>query len=75
MLRIRLAKVGKKGRLSYRVVVSEARSKRDSNQAATIGFYDPNTQPPTFKIDKKEYQSWLAKGAQPSQAIRKLIKS
>jgi len=75
MLRIRLAKVGKRGSLSYRVVVSEARSKRDSKQVAVIGFYNPSTHPATFKIEKKEYQSWLEKGAQPSQAVTRLIKT
>jgi small subunit ribosomal protein S16 len=73
MLRIRLAKVGKKGSLSYRVVVSEARSKRDSKHVAFIGFYDPSTNPATIKIEKKKYQSWIKKGAQPSRAVAKLI--
>lgn len=73
MLKIRLAKVGRKGDVSYRIVVSEARTKRDSKQVAVIGFYDPTTTPPTFKIEKDKYQAWLKKGAQPTRTVLKLI--
>ncbi len=74
MLKIRLAKVGRKGDVSYRIVVSEAKTKRDSKHVAVIGFYDPSTAPPTIKIDKEKYKSWLEKGAQPTQTVSKLIK-
>lgn len=74
MIKIRLAKVGRKGDVSYRIVVSEAKTKRDSKHVAVIGHYDPNSTPPTIKLDKEKYKSWLEKGAQPTQAVSKLIK-
>lgn len=74
MLKIRLAKVGRKGDVSYRVVVSEARTKRDSKHVAIIGIYDPATKPPTVKIKMDEYRTWIKKGAQPTPSVLKLIK-
>ena len=73
MLKIRLAKVGRKGDVSYRIVVSEARTKRDSKHVAVIGSYDPAITPPTIKFDKEKYESWIKKGAQPTKAVLKLI--
>jgi small subunit ribosomal protein S16 len=73
MLKIRLAKVGRKRDVSFRIVVSEARTKRDSKNVAVLGFYDPLTKPPTLKIKKEEYQAWINKGAQPSKAVLKLV--
>ena len=73
MLKIRLAKFGRRGDVSYRIVVSEKRSKRDSNNLAILGIYDPQTKPATTKIDMKRYQSWINKGAQPTAAVMKLV--
>lgn len=73
MLRIRLAKFGRRGDVSYRIVVSEKRSKRDSDNLAILGLYDPQTKPTQLKIDLKEYQSWIKKGAQPTVTVMKLV--
>lgn len=73
MLKIRLTRRGKKNQPSYRIVVIEARSKRDGQYVESLGFYNPLTKPPTIKIDKKAYSEWLAKGAQPTEKVRKLV--
>lgn len=73
MLKIRLARTGKKGQPSYRIVVAERRSKRDSKFVTNLGFYNPLTEPATIKIDKTQYQAWIAKGAQPSDTVRSLV--
>lgn len=72
MLKIRLARIGKKDEPHYRVVVSEARSKRLGRVVATLGHWSPREE--KFVIDKKSYEEWVGKGAQVTEAVRKLIK-
>lgn len=73
MLKIRLTRIGKKGQPQYRIVVAEARSKRDSRFRDTIGYYNPLGADLTFDIDRQKYADWLAKGAQPTDTIRRLV--
>ncbi len=73
MLKIRLTRIGKKGQPQYRVVVAEARSKRDSRFRDVLGYYNPLGKSYTFEIDKTKYADWLKKGAQPSDTIRSLV--
>lgn len=65
--------MGSSKRPAYRVVVADSRSPRDGRFIEIIGHYDPLTQPPTVKIDREKARSWIAKGAQPSNTVRKLI--
>lgn len=74
MLKIKLTRLGKKHQPSYRIVVAEARSKRNGKYIESLGFYNPLTKPKTIKIDKKKYQEWLTKGAQPTETVRRLVK-
>lgn len=73
MLRIRLSRLGKKREPHYRIVVTEKRSKRGGKNVDEIGHWHPTED--RFVLDKKAYAEWVAKGAHPSQAVRKLIKS
>jgi len=75
MLKIKLMRIGKKGSAHYKIIINEARSKRDGRFIESLGFYNPNTDPLTFKIDKKRLEYWIEKGAQPTDTVRKLIKS
>lgn len=75
MLKIKLTRTGKRGQPSYRIVVVEARSKRDGKYLESLGFYNPLTKPNTIKVDKKKYQEWKAKGAQPTDTVRRLVES
>lgn len=70
---IRLRRMGSTRRPAYRVVVADSRSPRDGRFIEIIGHYNPLTSPPTVKIDREKAQSWIAKGAQPSNTVRKLI--
>jgi len=72
MLKIKLTRIGKKNQPQYRIVVAEARSKRDSKFIATLGYYNPLTKPSTFELDLPQYEAWLAKGARPTPTIRSL---
>ncbi|MBI4029229.1 MAG: 30S ribosomal protein S16 [Candidatus Blackburnbacteria bacterium] len=71
MLKIRLSQTGKKHARQYRVVVGEKRSKRDGKVVDTLGFWDPQNK--KVKIDKKLYQEWVAKGAQPTKVVQTLV--
>lgn len=65
--------MGSSKRPAYRVVVADSRAPRDGRFIEIIGHYDPLTQPPTVRIDREKAQRWIAKGAQPSNTVRKLI--
>ena len=73
MLKIRLAQVGKKNQRSYRIVVSEERSKRDSKNVEILGAYNPNLKPPLLKVKKDRLEYWRQQGAQATPTVRKLI--
>jgi small subunit ribosomal protein S16 len=74
-VRIRLTRVGATKQPSYRVVVADARSARDSRSIETIGHYNPRTEPITVSIDADKARQWLAKGAQPSDTVARLFRS
>lgn len=73
MIKIRLARTGKKREISYRIVACERRSKRNGKSLDILGFYDPKTKPVTIKINKELLNDWLMKGAQLTPAVKKLI--
>ena len=73
-VRIRLTRVGAKKQPSYRVVVADARSARDSRAIKTLGHYNPRTEPIEFNVDEEKAKAWLAKGAQPSDTVVRLFK-
>ncbi len=73
-VRIRLTRVGAKKQPTYRVVVADARSARDSRAIETLGHYNPRTEPIEFVVDADKAKAWLDKGAQPSETIVRLFK-
>jgi small subunit ribosomal protein S16 len=75
MVKIRLRRMGKKKQPSYRVVVADSRSPRDGRFIETIGFYNPRTEPPTVQIKEDRALYWLSQGAQPTDAVARLLRS
>ena len=73
MVRIRLRRMGKKKKPSYRVVVADSRSPRDGAFIETIGHYNPLTDPPTILIDEEKALKWLRQGAQPTERVLALL--
>ena len=73
MVRIRLRRVGRKKQPSYRVVVTDARSPRDGRYNEIIGFYNPRTEPATMTLKEERALHWLSVGAQPSEAVRRIM--
>jgi len=73
-VRIRLTRVGATKQPSYRLVVADSRSARDSRSIETIGHYNPRTSPIELTIDEARARAWLAKGARPSQTVERLFR-
>jgi small subunit ribosomal protein S16 len=74
-VRIRLTRVGATKQPTYRVVVADARSARDSRAIDTIGHYNPRTEPIELNVDADKAKAWLAKGAQPSDTVVRLFRN
>jgi len=73
MVKIRLARVGKKKQPTYRIVVADARAPRDGRYVEILGHYNPRTEPTTFVVDNDKVRDWLSKGAQPTERVQKLL--
>ncbi len=74
MLRIRLSRVGKKKQPYFRVVVADIEAKRDGRIVERIGHYNPLTEPRAYEIDEGRALYWLSMGAQPTNAVKQLLK-
>jgi small subunit ribosomal protein S16 len=72
---MRLTRVGGKKDPVWRVVVADSRSPRDGRVIETIGRYNAQTEPSTIQIDEERARHWLGQGAQPSDTVRKLLKT
>ena len=74
-VRLRLTRVGGKKDPVWRVVVADQRSPRDGRFIETVGQYNPQTEPSTIRLNEERIRDWLAKGAQPTDQVRKLLKT
>ncbi|MDP8926558.1 MAG: 30S ribosomal protein S16 [Actinomycetota bacterium] len=73
-VKIRLARHGSKKAPFYRIVVADSRSPRDGYFIDRVGTYNPRTDPSEIQVDEEKAKDWLAKGAQPTDQVRKLLK-
>ncbi len=73
-VKIKLKRLGKVHAPYYRVVVADARSKRDGRAIEEIGKYHPKQEPSLIEIDSERAQYWLSVGAQPTDPVRNLLK-
>ncbi|MFI5180270.1 MAG: 30S ribosomal protein S16 [Thermoanaerobaculia bacterium] len=73
MLKIRLRRVGGTNAPAYRIVVSDSRRTPTAKIVEELGSYDPTKNPPIVKLDREKAQQWVAKGAQTSDTVRRLI--
>ena len=73
-VKIRLRRMGAKKTPFYRVVVADSRDPRDGRFIEEIGYYNPLTDPADIKIDAEKAAAWLAKGAQPTETVKVLLK-
>ena len=74
-VRMRLTRVGGKKDPIWRVVVADQRSPRDGRVIETVGHYNAQTEPSTIVLDEERIRAWLQRGAQPTDTVRKLLKT
>jgi small subunit ribosomal protein S16 len=72
-VKMRLIRMGKKKSPTYRVVVVDGRAPRDGRYIEQIGRYDPRQDPSLIEIDNDRATEWLSRGAQPTEAVEKLL--
>lgn len=72
MLKIKLARIGKKGQPQYHIVVIEDKTKSGTRSVAQIGYYNPLSANKEFRLDFKAYEAWMIKGARPTDTVRSL---
>jgi small subunit ribosomal protein S16 len=75
MVAMRLTRVGGKKDPVWRVVVADSRSPRDGRFIETLGCYNAQTDPSTIVLNEERIRHWLDRGAQPSQTVKKLLKT
>ena len=73
-VKLRLTRVGSKKNPIYRVVVADSRAPRDGRFIDIVGRYNPQTEPSTIELDESKVKDWLAKGAQPTDSVARLLK-
>jgi len=73
-VKLRLRRMGAHKRPFYRVVVAESTSPRDGRFIETVGTYNPLTSPPTTTLNTEKVRMWLSHGAQPTEAVERILK-
>ena len=73
MLKIRLKRLGAKKAPSYRIIVINSTTKREGKPIQELGFYNPKTK--EMRLDKATAESWISKGAQPTETVAYLLKN
>jgi small subunit ribosomal protein S16 len=72
-VKIRLLRMGKIRNPQYRIVVADARTKRDGRAIEFVGVYQPKEEPSVIQVKSDRVQYWLSVGAQPSEAVQRLL--
>lgn len=73
MVKMRLARRGRKKLALYDIVVANSRSPRDGRFIEKLGTYNPNSNPATIEFDENKAFDWLMKGAQPTDTMRRIL--
>ena len=74
-VKIRLRRMGAKKAPFYRVVVADSRYPRDGRFIEEIGTYNPLKDPAEINIDVEKVEKWMKNGAQPTDVVKRLLKS
>lgn len=73
MVKIRLTRRGKKGQPHYRIIAISARTKREGEALEYLGYLNPQTKPPTIKLEEDRIKYWLSQGAQPTDSVKNIL--
>jgi small subunit ribosomal protein S16 len=72
--KIKLMRIGKMREPHYRIVVADARTKRDGRSIELVGEYHPKNDPSVIKVDSDRIQYWLGVGAQPTESVAAILR-
>ena len=72
--KIKLMRIGKMREPHYRIVVADARTKRDGRSIEAVGEYHPKDEPSTIKVNSDRVQYWLGVGAQPTESVAAILR-
>ena len=72
-VKIKLKRMGKIRAPFYRIIVADARTKRDGRAIEEIGKYDPKSEPSYIEVNSERAQHWLSVGAQPTDPVRRIL--
>ncbi|MGC5329538.1 30S ribosomal protein S16 [Micromonospora sp. DT62] len=72
-VKIRLLRMGKIRNPQYRIVIADSRTKRDGRAIEFVGIYQPKEDPSVIEVKSERVQYWLSVGAQPSEAVQRLL--
>jgi small subunit ribosomal protein S16 len=72
-VKIKLQRLGKIRAPYYRIIVADARTRRDGKAIETIGKYHPKEEPSFIEVDSDRAQHWLKVGAQPTEPVQRLL--
>jgi small subunit ribosomal protein S16 len=72
-VKIRLLRMGKIRNPQYRIVIADSRTKRDGRAIEFVGVYQPKEDPSIIEVKSERVQYWLSVGAQPSEAVQRLL--
>ncbi|MEU0541618.1 30S ribosomal protein S16 [Nocardia sp. NPDC005978] len=72
-VKIKLTRLGKIRNPQYRIVVADARTRRDGRAIESIGIYQPKEEPSLIEVNSERAQYWLGVGAQPTEAVQRLL--
>lgn len=73
-VRIRLARIGAKKEPHYRIIVTDSRNINLNNHIDQIGYYNPRAEKDSIKLDLNKYESWIKKGAKPTDTVASLVR-
>jgi small subunit ribosomal protein S16 len=74
-VRLRLTRIGGRKDPVWRIVATDQRSPRDGRVIEILGHYNAQTEPSTIKVDEDKVRGWLARGAQPTDQVKKLLRT
>jgi len=73
LVKIRLTRMGSHKKPFYRIIVADSRTRRDGPFIEILGTYDPKLEPSEIKVDSERANHWIAKGAQPTDTVKRLL--
>ena len=73
MLKLRLTRIGARGKPQYRIIAADSKAPRDGSFIEILGHYNPLTNPETCDINKEKVEKYIKSGAQPTETVERLL--